>query len=382
MLIYSTSMLKNKKDNTKTQDTKVELSPKKKEKKEFVWDPSDGFTIHDIVGFFRIILRPFWILLKIVFIPIIWIVDENVKMWKFVRAKGYTRAMSKEEREFFESIPVIYLLTGVIGGILVAITAIIGLSDQLKAFFANLDIWNYFLKFMGWIGDVLVWIWDAIVWIFSAIWDGVSFLFTFFGDLLKTNPYLALVIFIAIWIVVTMIMIAIRELEIIQKITRRIKDLLYFVIGTPDVFLESLNAYYRRFNHWITVLLVGEKNLKTRTQEFFKAVVGYTLQLFVITFIAAIMIAFKMNNISSTVTKQIVFFEIAMILAGFITGVIGLWVIMHTLNFFSRKKYITEETLAEAKKAEEEKKKARATKKSKKISDKDKPKEPQENKKT
>lgn len=382
MLIYSTSMLKNKKDNTKTQDTKVELSPKKEEKKEFVWDPSDGFTIHDIVGFFRIILRPFWILLKIVFIPIIWIVDENVKMWKFVRAKGYTRAMSKEEREFFESIPVIYLLTGVIGGILVAITAIIGLSDQLKAFFANLDIWNYFLKFMGWIGDVLVWIWDAIVWIFSAIWDGVSFLFTFFGDLLKTNPYLALVIFIAIWIVVTMIMIAIRELEIIQKITRRIKDLLYFVIGTPDVFLESLNAYYRRFNHWITVLLVGEKNLKTRTQEFFKAVVGYTLQLFVITFIAAIMIAFKMNNISSTVTKQIVFFEIAMILAGFITGVIGLWVIMHTLNFFSRKKYITEETLAEAKKAEEEKKKARATKKSKKISDKDKPKEPQENKKT
>ena len=328
----------------KSKKTKKEKDPS--EKKKLEWDLSDGLHWNDFVGIFVMLAIFIWRLIRLILSPAFWIYGENIRMLKFARNRTFERVLNDDERWFVETVPALYTLTGLIGGILVGIFAVLQFQDILVSFFKKLSVefvqtvFNTIGAFFGaifygiviviqWIGGVLSWIVSNVIAIFQL------------------NPFLALGGLLVIGFLVMFIYISIMETGFFNGVTEVGRSFLYWLIGSPDRFRLRVNSFYRRMNHRLMVVLVGKERLHTRTQIYFKRVVLYSFLLSVWSLISGIFIGIKYSTEISNDWTRISFIAVVLLFAGVISGTIFFAFVARLLDFYSRRKYIAPEFINE-----------------------------------
>ena len=334
-----TKIQEEKKTETKQKSTKSSDS-----KPKYEFNLSDGLTYHDFVGIFIIIGVFIWKILKIILYPVFWVYYQNVRLYRFIRASGQQRVMTNDEQLFFESVPVVFMSTGVVGGIIIGLLVGLQVNLRLSEFFSKLG--ENIGEIFGPISGFIKWLWnDVILTILKWIYDISGSIYNVFRDWYNQNPFVALLILVGLGIAIVILWITINEkfgLTIVQFL-HRIADILF---GTPQRMYARAVTIYQRFNHGVTAFLVGETRLRTRTQEFFKKSLMYTSILAIWTFLAGLYINIKFFPSDKDIANQVVFSAVVLLVAGFVCGTIIFALITRYFDLMNRKKYIAPEFIA------------------------------------
>ncbi len=318
------------------------------ERRKLEWDPSDGLQWQDFVGLIIGIFLFFWRLIKLILSPFFWAIDENVKMWRFARQSDTERLMNEEEKLFFESIPLIFVITGLSGGILLGIFVAFSLRGILEDFINNLNLDAFF----GSIVTVIKFIYEAIVWLISGIGSIFTSIFNFVVSLFSQDPFVAFSGLLGITIVFVLILIVLREKEVFARVRAIFLKLFEAIIGSPDRFRLKVGNFYRRANHAVTVLLIGADRLEKRKLQYFKNVAFYTLFTSFLAYIEGIVVAFKFTDGFVDRALIIGYFAFFLLLSGLGSGLFVFFLVARFIDALSRKKYIVKETASEEMKEE------------------------------
>lgn len=328
------------KDKKKSDDDKKSDAPKQKEKYEF--NLSDGFDYHDVVGLFVLIFIFIWKVIRLILSPVFWIIGENLRMWRFIRASGDERTMNEDEQKFVETLPFIFTLTGVIGGLIVGIFFAFSVSNSIDDFFNSINA-DFFKAIFDLIAGIIYWIYKAIKWVFTGLWD----IFGFIGDsvksLFESNPVVAFIVLATVGIIVILLWVAISEQGILQKIFGLLGRTLVWLIGSPDRFRFRVDNYYRRLNHKLTVIIIGEGKLITRTQLYFRRVALYSFIAAAYSFFAGIYVGITNSSDLTNNYQKVGFISLVLFVAGLLSGFIFFGLIARFLDLLSRAKYISPE---------------------------------------
>ncbi|MHA2502706.1 MAG: hypothetical protein ACXAE3_07545 [Candidatus Kariarchaeaceae archaeon] len=315
------------------------------EKKKVEFNLKDGVSWHDFAGVFVMIGLFFWRLFLLVISPVIWIYNENVRMIRFARATSHERVLTEDERFFVETIPFVYTVTGLIGGVLVGLIGWLSFGDTLREFFENLQL-DFIAAFFNFIGSILKFIFvDIIFGLISAIANFFSWIGGIIFSAFTQSPFLALGGLLLIGVVIMLIYIAFAETGIAANIFYYVRKAFLWIIGSPDRFRMRVNSIYRRFNHRLTTLLVGKERVHTRTQVYFKKVVFYTIFLSLYSFAAGIFIASSPEDWGGfeTFFQRIFFAAMVLFFAGVISGTLFFAFVARFLDLLNRAKYISPE---------------------------------------
>ncbi|MHA2169554.1 MAG: hypothetical protein ACXAB7_06630 [Candidatus Kariarchaeaceae archaeon] len=335
-------MVKKKDDNK----PKKEKGPRK----EIVFDLSDGVTWHDFAGIFVLFLVFIWRIIRLILAPFFWVYGENVRMYRFIRATGHERVMTEDERYFVETLPLVFTLTGITGGIILGILATYGEGGKIEDFFNDLEA-DFITEFFNAIGTVLRFIIvDVLFALVKGIADGASWLVGEATDLIEADPFVLFLGLTAVGVVVILLWIILHETGVFANVTGFLIKFARWVLGSPERFRFRINNYYRKINHWLAKRLVGEKTLLTRTQIYFKRVVFYTVLASIYSFIMGIVVALDEDFWERTDEPdgaQIVFIAFVLFIAGFISGTIFFGLLARVLDVLNRKKYIASEFIQE-----------------------------------
>lgn len=324
-----------------TTEEKPSSEPKKK--KAYVWDPSDGVSFHDFLGLFFAFLVFLWKLIRLILSPLFWIISQNGRMIRFVRAEGQHRVMNEDERIFVESTPLVFTMTGIIGGVFLGIITYAALGESIEKWLEDLDFGNFFSNFFGYIATGLGWIWDVIVSIlkgigtfFGWIFDGVQNVFSF-------NEYAAWFVLLSGGFVLVMLYLLLLEKGVFKWFTSKIRRFVDWIGATPDKIRLNIGDWYRRFNHRLTAILVGADKLETRTQAFFRRSLMWTAFLSVYTFVAGVVVGTSTELGDNRIQQRVVFIAVVLTAAGLISGVIMFAFLTRFLDLLNREKYIAPE---------------------------------------
>ncbi len=335
-----------------------------KAKRKLVWDPSDGLQWQDFVGLILALFIFIWRVIKLIFSPFFWAIDENVKMYRFAKQSDTERLMSEEEQKFFESLPFVFMVSGLSGGVVLGIFVAFSLKDFIEQFLANLNLEGLF----NLIVDIIRFIYNAIVWVITLIADIASALFDFVVGLFTQNPFVALGGLFLLTFVAVIVFIVLNETEVFAKIKRILIRITEAIVGSPDRFKLKVGSFYRKFNHSLTVLLIGSERLTKRKLKYFKTVAFYTLLTSFLTYIEGIVVAFKFTNQIKDALVIIGYFAFYLLVAGIGTGWIAFAFYARFLDLLSRKKYIyKEEDAAKEKETNKDAEKEMETNKEKEM---------------
>ncbi|MDH5646117.1 MAG: hypothetical protein OEZ01_08925 [Candidatus Heimdallarchaeota archaeon] len=335
-----------KKSEDKTKEKKEKTKEvKSKEKKPMEFNLSDGFTYHDFVGLLILIGSFLLGVLRLILAPVFWVIGENARMIRFIRAKGHERVMTEDERYFVESIPFLYTASGLIGGLIVGLFAVFTWGDVITAFFKDLDIVKFFDSIFKAIFGVFGWIWNGLVWIVTGVGNVFGWIESFIKDLFDMNPFIAFLILATIGIIVIILWITLVEKGVFTVVIEYLKAFIEWFVGSPDRFRFKVTNYYRRMNHWLTAKLVGQDRLHTRTQIYFKKSILYTLFGSIYSFGAGIYVGTNPDNYGELQTpwSKIFFIATVLFVAGIVSGTVFFALISRVYDALNRAKYISPE---------------------------------------
>lgn len=311
----------------------------KGEKKPITFDLSDGVDWRDFVGIFVLFFVFLWRLLRVILAPIFWVYAENVRMYRFIRASSFDRPMSDDERKFVESIPFILSLTGMVGGVLVGVFAAFSLSENIEEFFEKFNF-DWLGDAGGWLGEAISALFNGIFYVLRGIGSGIGWGFDIVKDLFSGNAFLAFMGLAGAGIIILLIGVALSEKGVFGKLFGFIIRFLKWLIGSPERFRFRMDNYYRKINHWLTIKLVGEVTLLTRSQVYFKRVILITLLASLYSFISGIYIGVTQVGEDQEDWKVVLFIAGVLFVAGILSGSIFFGAIARFLDLLNRKKYI------------------------------------------
>ncbi len=339
-------MAKKKKEEKPKKEKPKKEKKEPGEKKEVVFDLSDGVTWHDFAGLFVLFFVFLWKIVRLILAPFFWVYAEIVRMFRFVRATGHERVMNEDERLFVESMPLIFTMAGAVGGIIIGLLFAISFQEDIESFFDDVDT-DFIGNFFDLIGAILGGIFGAIVWIIKGFVWVFGKVIGFASDIFSTNPFLAFIGLATVGIIVVLLWITLHEKGVFDIIFDAVTRFVYWVIGSPDRFRFRITNYYRKINHRLTSFLIGEKTLLTRTQIYFKKVTLYTILTSVYSFGAGIYVGTQPDDFGSAGINEdwekIVFTAVVLLFAGFISGTVLFGVLARFLDLMNRKKYIAPE---------------------------------------
>ncbi len=318
-------------------------TPQEPKKSKYRFDPSDGIDMNDFLGIFVGIYKFFKIIVLIIISPLTWIFNENIRMIKFFRAETTTEPMNTNEKLFFESIPTIFTITGLTSGLILGIFVAISLRDTIDQFFRNIN----FIDFFYWIGDIIRNFWFGIVWIFTQLdyfFNSLSKLVTDTITFVQTNSLLAFIVLFLVGLVVIILFVVFNETKGFDFVINFVSMIYNKIIGSPELFKIRMINLYRKFNHLISRIVVGEERLNTRTLQYFQKVTWYTILGSAWAYLAGLIVAIN-NAVSQTNTfDKVAFVTLVLFSAGFISGLFLLGLFARLLDVFKRGKYIAEST--------------------------------------
>ena len=308
---------------------------------------SDGVTWRDFAALILIFFKFFWWIAKIVLWPFFWIWAQNVKIKRFIFASDQNRVMTEDEHLLFESVPTVFILTGLAGGILLGLLISLNIHFDIDKFVNNLQT-NFIQSIGDMIGGFINFIWtDIIKGIILPIFGIFGAFFTSIKSLYDQNPFAAFFMLVILGIVITIVWITFQE-KIGIKITQMLRETFGTIYGTPFRVYDKFLKMYRSFNRKLTELLIGKDRLDTRTQAFFKRTLLYTGVLSLWTFIAGVYIGLaRQFTIYDSFVTKIIFTSIVLITAGFISGIFIFALVTRYFDLMNRKKYIASEFIKE-----------------------------------
>lgn len=357
-----------KKDEVETTETKVQeqkemeqpvkktrrtsRTKKEKTKPKIEFNYHDGLTWHDFAGLLLMVLRFFWFFIRILLWPVYWVINQNKKIFRFIDSKEEDRVMNEEERILFESVPTIFVFTGLVGGVIIGILIGFKIKWDFGSFFQNINA-DFIKGITQPIGGFIYFLYHDVL---LAL---LGFIASIYDALVKVQDpfavFLGLVIF---GIIITIIWITISE-KLGLSLTDTVVKLFTLIFGTPQKAYDNILSFYRAFNRKLTELLVGKKTLETHIQLFFKKTLIYTSIVSVWTFLAGLYVGsdpgrFNASYINAEPLQIIIFTSFVLMFAGFISGIIILMLIARWFDLMNRKAYIAPEFIKERKSTDTE----------------------------
>ena len=338
-------------EETQAEETQVGETQKagaSSNKHEF--NPRNGLSYHDVVGAFLIFFKILWTIIKIPLYPYIWVGNEFFKMLQFWRASSHDEPMNKNEREFFESIPMLYILSGIAGGVALGIFAGIRFTEAVTNFFMQFDI-NTFQEIGKFIVAVIAAIVSGMTWLIDGVTTFLNSIISFVTDLFSTDPLVAFLILVVAAFVVVFIILLIREFNFLSKPYKLIVSIISYLFFSPRSLQAKIGRVYRSINRGITTFIVGRNRLNYRSQAFFKRVLQYTFLFSILIIASGIYVAYTRSATETSFSKTLLFFMLVLFTVGVISGLcIGLYA--RLLDFFSREKYIARSVIKEGEEKE------------------------------
>jgi len=342
-------MSKSKEKETKSDSSESKSrKTKKKTDHKIEFNLDDGVTWHDFVGIFVLIGQFILRILRLILSPIFWVYGENVRMIRFMRAAGHQRVLSDDERWFVETIPFVYTVTGIVGGILVGLFAALSFSNTIEEFLKNLNL-EFIATLFNFIGGIFVFIYNILKSIVLGIATFIHWIIDLIIGAFSVSPYLAFGGLVIVGLVIMLTYVAITETGALEGVSKAIKKAFFWLIGSPERFRMRVNSIYRRINHNLTIILVGKERLHTRTQVYFKKVVIYTFILSIWSFVSGIVIGTNPSNYGNlkTTFEKVAFTSSVLFVAGVISGTLFFAFMARFLDLFNRKKYIAPQFIKE-----------------------------------
>lgn len=321
------------------------------------FDLSDGFGKEDISAIFGGIWSLITFIFKVIFYPYVWIFRMFGRSIRFIRSKkDPSLALELDERNFMETIPGFFILSGFFGGILFGILVFLSDQEGIRSFFDNIeltsiialigDILGFFLEIILWIigidardaqGNVILDRFGLLDLFFDVIFAGISwFIKQIFDD--------PLMLFIGIGIIgfmLAIIWIIISETGVLGTIFSRALNFIKYLIKIPRQLYNALNQIYNRFNDLLGGLIIGHERLDARNLGFHKKVLSMTLGLGVWVFFAGIFVLITEAGDQLQGPLGIGFIFTILLMFGIGVGIVGTFFIVRILDLVSRKKYIS-----------------------------------------
>ena len=274
-------------------------------------------------------------------------INQNKKIYRFIDAKEEHRVMNEEERMLFESVPTIFVFTGLVGGVIMGILIGFKVNLDFGAFFRNINA-DFITGITQPIGGFIYFLYhDVLLQILSLIASIYNALVSI------KDPFYVFIGLVVIGVVVTIIWITISE-KFGLSLTAALVQVFVLIFGTPQKAYDNLLSFYRAFNRKLTEILVGKTTLETHIQLFFKKTLTYVALVSIWTFLAGLYVGsdptkFSASYINAEPLQIIIFTSFVLMFAGFISGIIILMLITRWFDLMNRKAYIAPEFIKERK---------------------------------
>ncbi len=322
---------------------------------KYRFDLSDGFGREDILAIFTSIWNFCAFILKIVFYPYVWIFRMFGRSIRFARTKkSPEKALDADERTFIESIPGFFVLVGFFGGILFAILIWLTESDSFRNFLDNINL-SSIIGGIFWFFDEILF--EAILWIigiddrtvtpvkdrfglldilFDVIYEGIMLKIL---DFVSQNAIMTFIGVGIIGVILAILWIIISETGIIGSFISFFTRIFSSVVGVPSSAWNKSNKIYRRFNHILASIVIGQNRLDERNISFHRKILFLTLGLGLYTLIFGLFVGITFPQADTTATILYIFSVILGLGIG--VGIIEMFLIVRILDIVSRKKYVT-----------------------------------------
>ncbi len=322
---------------------------------KYRFDLSDGFGKEDIFAVFASIWNIFTFFLKLFFYPYVWILRMFGRSIRFARTKkSPEKALDPDERSFIESIPGFFVLVGFFGGIAFAIIIWLTNETGLSDFLDNINLSSILDAIFWFLNDV---IFEAILWVIGIDDRSVTPVYDRFGlldilfDVIYEGIMLQILGFVAqnaimtfigvgiIGVIIAILWIIVSETGIIGSIIRFFTRIFSSVIGVPSSAWNRSNSIYRKFNHFLASIVIGQNRLDERNIGFHRKILFLTLGLGVYTLVFGLFVGITFPQPGLTETILYIFSVILGLGIG--VGIIEMFLIVRILDIVSRKKYVT-----------------------------------------
>ncbi|MHA1443720.1 MAG: hypothetical protein ACTSR4_03100 [Candidatus Hodarchaeales archaeon] len=323
---------------------------------KYRFDLSDGFGKEDIFAVFAGIWSIITFILKLVFYPYVWIFRMFGRSIRFARTKkSPEKALDADERTFIESIPGFFVLIGFFGGVAFAIIIWLTNETGLSDFLDNINLSSILDAIFWFLNDV---VFEAILWIIGIddrsdpanVLDRFGLLDIFF-DILYEGIILNLISIVTqdailtfvgvgiIGVIIAILWIIISETGVVSSVVKFFTRILSSVVGVPSTAWNNGNRIYRRFNHFLASVVIGQTRLDERNIGFHRKILYLTLGLGLYTLVFGLFvgITFPQEGLSQTI---LYIFSVFLGL-GIGVGIIEMFLIVRILDIVSRKKYVT-----------------------------------------
>lgn len=327
-----------------------------KSKTEYKFDLSDGFGKEDVGGIFITLFRFIWKIITIVLYPYFWMGRMINRSIAFLRSKkDPNSALEPAERDFVETIPGFFILSGIFIGLFFGAFIFFADSAQISSFFDNINLTSIIdalAALFGFILEIILWIigvdkrdaagnvtldrFGLLDLFFDVIFKGLADFFRIIFD----DP---LMLFVGIGLVgflVAIIWIIVSETGVVSAIVNKTLSVFSFLIKIPRQVYNYLDSLFWKVNDFVGGLVIGDERLDNRNIGFHKKVVKFSYALGLWTFFGGIFVLIVEVGDKLDGWPGIAFIFAILVAFGFGVGILEIFLITRVLDTVSKKKYI------------------------------------------
>jgi hypothetical protein len=310
----------------------------KADKKETIhkFDLSDGIGKSDFIAIFSFIYNFVRAILFIIFYPYLWLVNQFRHAIRFLRVGGdHDRPLTPEEKKFIRGVPILYLSTSILGGILEAVIYFSIEDKWLDDFFSWLNL-----------DDGLIALWDALIWILERLWDLLAWLMTGIYDIInsifdfvQTDPSMSLLVGTIVIGALMLFFLLLSEVEAFGKGWTNIWKGIVWIFYLPIRIYIKLKDRMVISNTVIGDLVFGRERIENRQKLFFNKIIKASLFGAFMVALLALTIGITFLQRTSELYEKMLFFLSFFLILGILWGMILNWLFSAFLDVISKRKY-------------------------------------------
>lgn len=309
-------------------------------------DLTDGFSKEDVGGILLLFFNFLKFIITVILYPYVWIWRMTSRALSFIRIKDQKDTpLNKVQIRFIESLPMYFILTGFLVGILMSIIMFLNDASDITDFLNSLSI----DAVIGLIYDILAFILEVILWIIGldTTIDGVTterigildilriFFIEFLYEMFTKDPLLTFLGAGFIGLVLVVVYIILSETETVINFYDSTKRFLFVVFLSPRKMYDRLDILFININKYLADIVIGRNRLDERNIGFHKKITTIIFAFGLYTFISGIVVL--MTSETTDVVQKMTFFVIVLLVFGLGVGILGLWIVVRILDKISKK---------------------------------------------
>ncbi|MHA1911736.1 MAG: hypothetical protein ACTSYA_08590 [Candidatus Kariarchaeaceae archaeon] len=327
-----------KKTSKKTSEPKKPKEVIEDEKEEVIhkFDLTDGIGKSDFIAIFSFIYNFIRAILFIIFYPYLWLVNQFKHAIQFLRVGGdHDRPLTPEEKKFIRGVPILYLSTSILGGILEAVIYFSIEDEWLEGFFDWLNLDEGLIA----LWDAFVWIlaklWGLLVWIMTNIFDMINTIF----DFVQTDPSMSLLVGTIVIGALMLFFLLLSEVEAFGKGWANAWKGVVWIFYVPIRIYNKLKDRMVISNTVIGDIVFGREKIENRQKLFFNKIIKASLFGALMVALLALTIGITFLQQSTELYEKMIFFLSFFLILGILWGMILNWLFSAFLDVISKRKY-------------------------------------------